>query len=169
MRLPDDHLEKYLKMFTLLPLPEISSAISRHVARPERRVAHHLLAKEVVTLIHGPTEAATAEFTTHLLFPTGRQAKFSAAEIISAFGDKVAEVLREELVGEMLTKVVRRIGAVKTRAEALSAIQGGGMYVGLENEKVRDAKARVEEGWLVDGEALVVRIGKGRFYIVRAI
>jgi tyrosyl-tRNA synthetase len=170
IKLPDTVLERYLKMFTLLSLPDISSTISRHAIHPELRTAHHLLAKEVVTLIHGPAKASEAELTTRLLFRTeAHHASPSAAEILSSFEDRIVVMPRQELVGEMLTKVARRVNAVNTRAEAENAIRGGGLYVGLENLKVRDVRAMVEEEWLVGGEVLIMRFGKGRFSIVKAV
>ncbi|PWW80007.1 putative tyrosyl-tRNA synthetase mitochondrial precursor [Tuber magnatum] len=154
--LPDMHIQKYLQMFTLLPLSEISAVMGSHATNPESRAAPSLLAKEVVTLIHGVGKASEAEFITKLLFPVGEEASFSAANIIS-------------VIGEMIAKLARRVGAVKSRSVAQSVIKSGGMYVGLKNQKISDPGATVEERWLVDGEVLLLRVGKGKFTVVQAI
>ncbi|CUS15708.1 unnamed protein product [Tuber aestivum] len=167
--LPDTHVQKYLQMFTLLPLSEISTVMDSHATNPESRAARTLLAKEVVTLIHGVGKASEAEFVTKLLFPVGGEAAFSAADIISVWGDRVIRVPRAEVIGEMIAKLSRRAGAVKSKSAAQNIIRSGGMYVGLKNEKVSDPAAVVEEGWLVDGEVLLLRVGKGKFTVVHAV
>lgn len=69
MRTSDLDVEKYLKLFTLLPVEEISSTVRDHQVRslrpfrrcdpnpcqvsPERRIAQKLLAEEVTLMVHG--------------------------------------------------------------------------------------------------------------------
>ncbi|KAF9888784.1 tyrosyl-tRNA synthetase [Aspergillus nanangensis] len=57
VRTPDDAVERYLKMFTFVPLPEIAQIVERQNEDPSQRVAQHLLAYEFVELIHGKDEA----------------------------------------------------------------------------------------------------------------
>jgi tyrosyl-tRNA synthetase len=66
-------------------------------------------------------------------------------------------------------KVMRRVGAAKTKGEAENVLKAGGVYVGVEKMKVADPKAVVEEGWLLEGQVLLLRVGKGRFNIVKAV
>ena len=156
-------------MFTLLPLPEIATVTQAHIANPGSRTVRCLLAKEAVTLVHGVQMASEAEFVTNLLFPVEGEAAFSAAEIVSVWGDRVVKIPRAEVVGEMIAKLARRVGAVKTRGAAENIIKGGGMYIGLKHEKISDGMATVEEEWLVDGEVLLLRVGKGKFTVIQAI
>ena len=156
-------------MFTLLPLSEIVKVAHAHTANPGSRTARNLLAKEAVTLIHGIEKASEAEFVTNLLFPVDGEKSLSAAEIISVWGDRVIKIPKREVVGEMIAKLARRVGAVKTRGAAENIIKGGGMYHGLNSEKISDGMATVQEGWLVDGEILLLRVGKGKFTVIQAI
>jgi len=112
--------------------------------------------------------ASEAEFVTNLLFPVEGEAAFSAAEIVSVWGGRVVEIPRVEVVGEMIAKLARLGGAVKTRGSVENIIKGGGMYIGLKHEKISDGVATVE-GWLVDGEVLLLRVGKGKFTVIQAI
>jgi len=156
-------------MFTLLPLPEIAMVTQAHTANPGSRTVRGLLAKEAVTLVHGVRKASEAEFVTKLVFPPDGETAFSAAKIISVWGDRVVKIPRAEVVGELIAKLARRVRAVKTRSAAENIIRGGGMYIGLKNEKISDGMATVEEGWLVDGEVLLLRVGKGKFTVIQAI
>lgn len=169
VRLPDEVVGRYLKMFTLLPVSRVAEELEAHFEAPEKRRAQHLLAGEVVRLVHGGVKAGRAAVQTKLLFSAPGGVGLSAGEILEGFEGGVVEVPRGEVVGELVAKLARKIKAVGTRGEADNMIRGGGVYVGLENRKVEDVKARVEEEWLVDGEVLVVRFGKGRFVIVRAV
>ncbi|XP_071466085.1 tyrosine--tRNA ligase, mitochondrial isoform X2 [Marmota flaviventris] len=53
VRLQDDSVERYLKLFTFLPLPEIDHIMQLHVKEPEKRSAQKRLAAEVTKLVHG--------------------------------------------------------------------------------------------------------------------
>ncbi|KAF8540992.1 tyrosine-tRNA ligase [Trichophaea hybrida] len=172
VKLPDKVVEKHLKIFTLLSPSEVDVAVEEHFKASESRSAQHLLAKEVVTLIHGETKASRAFIQTQLLFgPSSDSMKFSAQEIIDAFdGDgRLVEMPKAELVGEMVSKIMRRVGAVKTRSEADNILRGGGMYYGQEGKKIYDLKASIQEDWLLDGSILLLRVGKGKFVIVHAV
>lgn len=58
----DADVERYLKLFTFMPLEEISKVVAEHATQPEKRIAQHLLASEFLSLAHGPRVATeTAE------------------------------------------------------------------------------------------------------------
>jgi tyrosyl-tRNA synthetase len=61
-------VEKYLKMFTFLPLPEISRIMEEQNQDPSKRVAQHALASEFVELIHGKAEADAVAIQHRQLF-----------------------------------------------------------------------------------------------------
>ncbi|KAL4804301.1 hypothetical protein BDV18DRAFT_142915 [Aspergillus unguis] len=60
VRTPDDAVERYLKMFTFVPLPEIAKIMEEQNKDPSKRVAQHALAREFLELIHGKQEAEVA-------------------------------------------------------------------------------------------------------------
>lgn len=53
IRTADADVEKYLKMFTLLPLEEIAAIMGDHRTNPHHRIAQQLLAEEVTLAVHG--------------------------------------------------------------------------------------------------------------------
>lgn len=57
MRTPDDQVERYLKLFTFLPLSKIDKIMELQNKDPSRRTAQHALASEFVELIHGGPDA----------------------------------------------------------------------------------------------------------------
>ena len=61
LRTTDADVERYLKLFTFLPLSEISNLIKDHSEAPHKRVAQHKLAFEVLCLVHGVQNARVAQ------------------------------------------------------------------------------------------------------------
>lgn len=167
-RLPDTVVEQYLRMFTLLSDDVISEALEKHRRVPEQHTAQYLLAGEVVTMVHGAQSATNAAVQTHLLFPSVAAPPLSAEDILGAFegSEKLVSLPKAELVGEKLVDVLVTAGAAKMKSEAKQVLRAGGVYVGREGQKVGDLGARVEEDWFVDGQVLLIRVGKGRFTVV---
>lgn len=61
MRTADADVERYLKLFTFLPLDQISLLVEQQRIDASKRIAQHVLAKEIVELAHGAAEAKKAE------------------------------------------------------------------------------------------------------------
>ena len=57
LRTADDDVERYLKLFTFLPLDSIALLMTNQNRDPSKRVAQHILAQEIVELAHGAAEA----------------------------------------------------------------------------------------------------------------
>lgn len=53
MRTADADVERYLKLFTFMPLPQIQSIVDQHMTDPSKRIAQHALAYEFLELVHG--------------------------------------------------------------------------------------------------------------------
>lgn len=53
VRMPDSEVEKLLKLFTFIPLPEVELLMREHKKEPEKRKAQTLLAEDVTLLVHG--------------------------------------------------------------------------------------------------------------------
>lgn len=68
MRTPDDAVERYLKMFTFLPLKNIGELMEQHQKDPSQRAPQHALAHEFVELIHGAAEANAVSLQHRQLF-----------------------------------------------------------------------------------------------------
>lgn len=61
MRTADADVERYLKLFTFLPLDSIKLLMSQQSQDPSKRLAQHILAREIVELAHGAAAAKKAE------------------------------------------------------------------------------------------------------------
>jgi len=68
---PDEVVEKYLKMYSFIPLSEIDAIIAKHKENPGAREAQETLARVVTELVHGPAATATSAAASSALFGTG--------------------------------------------------------------------------------------------------
>jgi tyrosyl-tRNA synthetase len=66
MRRSDEEVERLLKLYTFLPLPQIQTIMESHAKNPAERLAQHHLAFEVLSLVHG-SQKALEETQQHLL------------------------------------------------------------------------------------------------------
>lgn len=140
---------------------------------------------EVVHLVHGKAAATKSRVMTELLFPSPASGEekmaLTAREIVAAFeGDKrLVELPRTEVLGDFVAKVAAKAGAVKTRSEAEALVRQGGLYVigggndgagaGVGAPRKVERGEKVEEGMLMGGEVLLVRVGKGGVNIIKLV
>lgn len=71
VRRPDADVERLLKLFTFLPMPEIQKIMQEQVQDQSKRVAQHRLAYEVVTLVHGEEAAKKAQEEHRMMYTSG--------------------------------------------------------------------------------------------------
>lgn len=71
MRTADADVERYLKLFTFLSLEEIELLMSQQRQDESKRIAQHILAREIVELAHGAAEAKKAETAHKEAFSSG--------------------------------------------------------------------------------------------------
>ena len=69
----DADVEKYLRAFTLLEIPEIEAIIAEHQEKPELRYGQKQLAKYVIQVLFGKEASEQAEKISEFLFGTGEK------------------------------------------------------------------------------------------------
>ncbi|KAL4962133.1 tyrosine--tRNA ligase MSY1 [Aspergillus stella-maris] len=160
VRTPDSDVERYLKMFTFIPIPKIAEIMEEQNQDPSKRVAQHALAYEFVHLIHGKNEAEAVAMQHRQLFrprsstaeptpfsqlrPIARHPNAKTAEFINpAAGNEFAPqtnwanmpsarvTLPESLViNNTFNKVLWSAGLVSSKGEGVRLITGKGATVG---------------------------------------
>lgn len=165
----DTSLEDHFKMFTLLPLEIVSEIMKIFQSNTASKAAPYILAKEITTLIHGKDAATKAELATRILFDDDHVA--NSKEILNTFKNDplLIRVSRHEVIGELISKVLRDLAILHSRAEAESLIKGGGLYINTHKRQVRDQFARVENDWLINDRVLILRCGKWRYNVLEII
>jgi len=147
----DADLERFLLMFTFLPVEECKDLASRKDAALNESKAR--LAWEVTALIHGKAEADKAL--------AAAQAAFGGRGDLSQLPSKVLPIADLEKGMGILDLFVYS-GLCPSKSEARRLIQQGGCIVN--EKKIEDEKALVDKAWLDADGALMLRAGKKRVF-----
>ncbi|MFT5563982.1 MAG: tyrosyl-tRNA synthetase [Myxococcota bacterium] len=164
----DRDVERFLKLFTFLPLDEVASVVDAHAADPSARTGQRRLAEEATRIIHGDEGVGRAAAVTGVLFGGAAVKELDAESLQMAFAQAPsADVARSELAGDGmgLLQLLVAVGAAKSNGEARRLIKQGGVRVG--DDKVEAEDATVTESDLLAGDAVVLRVGKKRQFVAR--
>lgn len=148
----DGSVEEYLKLFTMLSLPEIQAAMEMHRRDPKERQAQQLLAREVTTLVHGAEEAEKSERVSQVLFGETDIAQLSKkdAQMLRAAAPSAEVALGSSVLDALVASKL-----AGSKREARQFIADGAVTLG--SEAVSDEKRVLEKGDFTNGIALLRR------------
>ncbi len=151
----DRDVERYLKLFTFLPLDEISRTMEEHAREPGKRLPQRLLARDVTARVHGEAAAEEAVQTSAAIFEGGSAAVLNIPE---------RSVSRGELGELSIIDLLVASGLATSKADARRGIQGKGFYLNEEPIETADLELREED---LQGEPskrfLMLRKGKKNY------
>ncbi|XP_070266564.1 tyrosine--tRNA ligase, mitochondrial [Myotis yumanensis] len=167
VRQPDDAVERYLRLFTFLPLPEIDHIMQLHVKEPEKRGPQKRLAAEVTKLVHGQEGLDSAKRCTQALY----HSSVDALEVMS--DQELKELFKEasfsELVLDPGTSVLdtcRKANAIPDGPRGYRMITEGGVSINHRQVTNPESVLVVGQHILKNGLSLL-KIGKRNFYIIK--
>ncbi|HEY4240343.1 MAG TPA: tyrosine--tRNA ligase [Kofleriaceae bacterium] len=163
----DADAPRLLRLFSLRPLAELAEVTAAHEADPAKRLAQIELARTLTAWVHGPGSIAPVEAASRLMFES--QTDGITDDAIAALAGTVPTFAlpRAELaVGlPILDLAARAFGDSKGALRRL--IQQGGLY--LNHVKVASEKDLVNETSLLTPTALLLRSGRAKYLLVRAV
>jgi tyrosyl-tRNA synthetase len=150
----DADVVRFLKLFTILPIPEIARLAALQGA--EINEAKKILATEATALLHGREAANAASETARQTFEQGA----------IAGSLPTVEVPRAELeAGIGVLAAFVRAGLVASNGEARRQIKGGGLRVN--DEAVSDEKMMLTPASLTPEGVLKLSLGKKRHVLLK--
>lgn len=171
LRSSDADVARYLSLFTFVPLATIEDTMAAHAADPGKRLAQHLLASEVLELVHGREVAIlTREQHEAMRNPslTGQ----------SQLQGERTTLPRSLVAGAPFTRILWHAGIVGTKSEAARLVKSGGVYVaesasGAQASEtkfvaIKSQKPEELETFKRDG-LIVLRTGKWKVRIVEIV
>ncbi|HVU01875.1 MAG TPA: tyrosine--tRNA ligase [Polyangiaceae bacterium] len=164
----DADVERYLKIFTLLPRERIEALVAEHRANPGARAAHRALAAHVTELVHGADAREQAEAASAALF-SGNVAGLSEATLDEVFATAPAtEHAMSELAGEgtPLVDFLVAAGVAKSKREAREHLGSGAVSV---NGVKMDPESRLVRAALLHDKVALVRRGKKTWHVARFV
>lgn len=188
VRRRDDEVENLLKLFTFHPLSKISEVMKEHQTSPPKRVAQHLLAYEVIWLVHGQKVAAETQAQHQAVYGGKPTSPLGLAQDPSQFvadpvqtnhsnRPRIDLKLPRHVLELTLARIVHAAGLAQSVSDADRIIKNGGIYiggspgqkgpknVGMNNDQLQFTPAKtwqfeVNKRFLIDGKIMLLRKGK---------
>ena len=157
----DELVIDYLKIFTFLSKEEIEALDEENKNHPEMRNAHKILAREIITDLHGKEAYEEAVEISESLFK-GDIKKLNANEIETAFkGLTPYRITEEKNIVDLLTEA----DICKSKREAREFITNGSIT--LNGEKIENIDFLVNKNVAIEQKYVVIRRGKKKYYIIK--
>ncbi|TNN37964.1 Tyrosine--tRNA ligase, mitochondrial [Liparis tanakae] len=167
LRQPDASVERYLKLFTFLPLAEVERLMEQQREEPGKRLAQKRLAAEVTKLVHGKEGFESAKRCTNALYHDSVQALEEMSD------DELQELFREasfhELMLEPGTTVIdacRRVNAIPEGPRGYQMVSDGAVWI---NHRRTDNPEQllVPKLHILSNGLSLLRVGKKNFHIIK--
>ncbi|HHT7795592.1 TPA: tyrosine--tRNA ligase [Streptococcus suis] len=158
----DDDAVRFLKIFTFLSLDEIAEIEEKFDAARHERLAQKILAKEVVTLVHGEEAYNQALNITEQLF-AGNIKNLSAKELKQGLSNVPNYAVQAEDNLNIVELLVTS-GIVNSKRQAREDVANGAIYVN--GERVQDLEYTLSDSDKIDGELTVIRRGKKKYSVL---
>lgn len=167
----DADIERFLKLFTYLPLEEI--AVVKTLADARLNMAKAVLAYEATKVTHG-AEAARAAWRASMeafharpvdadLFPSSDIPREAPQADTSAI-PRYAVSRRDLETGMLISSACAKAGLTQSMSETKRLIEQGGIYIGERQVKSVDEKLSPDD--FAGGHELRVRKGKKKYLII---
>lgn len=167
VRQEDADIERFLKMLTFLPLPEIATIVAEHQKAPESRSGQKRLAFEMTSLVHGEAEARKASEAADAIY-SGALSGRSDDDLRSIFQDAPgASIPRAELdAGIATADLLVRVNLVPSKKEAKRLLQQGGVYLNNSDSPLDAEKRQLGAEDLASDSMMILRAGKKNYCLV---
>ena len=159
INLEDSMIISYLKSLTFLSKEEIEEIEVRHKEHPELREAHKILAREIITDLHGRKSYDKAVMMSEALF-TGKFTDLNKSEIEELFKeyDKISVSN-----GTNILDLLINLKAASSKREAREFVLGNA--VSINGEKINDIEYMINDKDFLDDTYIIVKRGKKNYYI----
>lgn len=163
VNLEDSMIISYLKKLTFLSREEIEEIEAKHNEHPELRKAHKILAREIITDLHGKEEYEKAVRISEALFK-GNFNDLSNEELGEAFkGNEVKEIELNKNILDVLVEM----NVATSKRQAREFISGNSIEI--KGEKVKELDKTITEQDLINNTFLIIKRGKKNYYIAKKI
>jgi tyrosyl-tRNA synthetase len=177
IRTLDADVIRYLKIFTFLPLDEISALEQEVKNNPSQRAAQKRLATEMTKLVHGEKELESVQRATEAMFGDPEALKTLSAGAMRDIAEEINDeqggkgpalpIANLEGAGISLVELLVRYNLFPSRGQAREGIKGGGVYVN--NRKEIDINKNISTTDLLQGRYVLLRKGKKERRMLYAI
>lgn len=159
INLEDSMIISYLKKLTFLSKEEIEEIEKRHEEKPELREAHKILAREIITDLHGKEEYEKAIKISEALFK-GNFSELSNEELEEAFkGNEVKSVE----INKNIVDVLVDMNVASSKRQAREFVSNNSIEI--KGKKVNELDRMIDNNYLTNDTYLIIKRGKKNYYI----
>lgn len=166
INLPDADVVQWLKWYTMMAQDEIAAIEAKHIASPQERGAQRELARQMMNMIHGPTELRKVEAAAGALF-SGDVRELDAAMLDEVFADVPnSSHAKAKLEGEGvdLIELLTETQMVKSKREAREFLTSGAIAI---NGEKAGPDRRLNSSDLLHGRSILLRRGKKNWHATK--
>lgn len=156
----DNKVIEYLKRLTFLGKEEIDALEEKVKTEPHKREAQKVLAKEVVTYLHGEAEYEKALKITNCLFK-GNIQELSADEAKDALAGFETRAVADQIT---LVEVLVEAQIASSKREARELIKGGSIQVN--GTKITDIDACISKENAICDNMSLIKKGKKNYFAI---
>ena len=163
LNVDDADAVKMLKIFTFLSLEEIAEIEEQFEAARHERLSQKVLAREVVSLVHGKAAYEQAVKTSEILFGGGDLRQLDAKSILT--GLKAApqhQVTDDEDL--TLVELLISAGIAPSKRQAREDITNGAIYIN--GERVQALDYVITDSDKIENRLTVIRRGKKKNFVL---
>jgi tyrosyl-tRNA synthetase len=166
INLPDTNIESYLKVYTFLPLADITTLMEQHQHNPGERQAQKTLARLVTETVHGPVATAQVAAATDALFGDTPFHKLERDARLVALAEAPSVTLTKKHLTEgiSLAEILVTGGLASSKGDARRLIEGKGIVLG--GLSIENPEQKLYMGDLTSGFALVRKGKQGVLILV---
>ena len=164
----DADAERYIKIFTLLPIEEIEALVRQQAEDPGLRPLQKKLAEQMTIMVHGQEALDTAIEASQILFGKGstetlrkmdEQTFLSVCEGVPTFNVSSDLINAGVPVADLLTTHAAVFASKSELRRNVAGLQ-------INKQKVAAPEDVVDASALLDGKYILVQKGKKNFYIL---
>ena len=173
LNVSDEDAERYIKIFTSIPVEEIRNLIKEHTAAPHMRLLQKRLAAEVTVMVHTKGDLETAMEASDILFGKGTTdtlRKLDEATFLAVFEGVPLYEMDTAIFDQGIS--LAELLAVKTdifasKGELRRMTDGGALSINKEKTDNPDRIIAVSD--LLNKKYLLVQKGRKNYYLIKSI
>ena len=159
INLEDSMIIEYLKKLTFLSKEEIEEIEKKHNEHPELREAHKILAREIITDLHGKEEYEKAVRISNALF-SGKFEELSKEELEEAFkGNEVKDISLNKNILDILVEM----NVAQSKRQAREFVTGNSIEI--KGQKINNLETILDNSYSINSEYLIIKRGKKNYYV----
>lgn len=162
MNQQDADIIKYLNYFSFRSKEEIEEIAGQMEAEPHRRHGQRALAEEMTVFVHSQEDLEEVQVLTDALF-SGDVANLSVEQVKNA-SSAMESVTASKESQNIIDFLVDTTGIVNSRRQAREDINNGAVYI--KGDRITDLDYMIDEEDSYNGQFILVRRGKKRWFLV---